>query len=50
VFLSKERWEILDGGSIYWVITGRIVARQRVVDLKPVQKNGRSHFAITYEP
>src|SRR5712672_4419545 len=48
--MPKRRDEILDGGSIYWVIKGRIVARQKIVDLKPVQKNGRSHFAITYEP
>jgi hypothetical protein len=48
--MPKRRDEILDGGSIYWVIKGRIVARQKIVDLKPVQKSGRSHFAITYEP
>jgi hypothetical protein len=48
--MPKRRDEILDGSSIYLVIKGRIVARQKIVDLKPVQKNGRSHFAITYEP
>lgn len=48
--MPKRKDEILDGGSIYWVIRGRIVARQKIVDLKPVQKSGGLHFAITYEP
>lgn len=48
--MPKRRDEILDGGSIYWVIKGRIVARQKIVELKPAQKYGRSHFEITYEP
>jgi hypothetical protein len=48
--IPKRKHEILEGGSIYWIIKGRIVARQKIVDLKPVEKAGRSHFAITYEP
>jgi hypothetical protein len=48
--MPKRKDEIMEGGSIYWAIKGRIVARQKIVDLKPVQKNGGSHFAITYEP
>ena len=47
--MPKRKDEILDGGSIYWIIKGRIVARQKIVDLQPVEK-GRSHFVITYEP
>ncbi|MBV9783404.1 MAG: DUF1489 domain-containing protein [Acidisphaera sp.] len=27
--------EILEGGSIYWVIAGAMVVRQRVVDIRP---------------
>ncbi len=46
----KRKDEILDGGSIYWVIKGRVVARQTIVDLKPVQKNGKPACAIVYEP
>ena len=48
--MPKRKDEILEGGSIYWVIKGWMVARQKIVDLKPVQKAVRSHFAITYEP
>ena len=48
--IPKRKHEILEGGSIYWVIKGRIVARQKIVDLRPVRKNEGSHFAITYEP
>jgi hypothetical protein len=48
--MPKRKDEILEGGSIYWVIKGRIVARQKIVDLKPAQRHGGSHFAVTYEP
>jgi hypothetical protein len=31
----KRAEEILDGGSLYWVIRGLISARQQIVDLEP---------------
>ena len=46
----KRADELLDGGSIYWVIKGHIVARQKLVDLKAVKKEGKPHCAIVYEP
>lgn len=46
----KRRDEILDGGSLYWVIKGQIAARQPIVDLKPAVKNGHPSCAIVYEP
>jgi hypothetical protein len=46
----KRRDDVLDGGSLYWVIKGQIAARQALVDLKPVQKNGVPHCALVYEP
>ncbi len=29
----RRRAEILEGGSIYWVISGTLLARQRIVDI-----------------
>ena len=29
----RRREEVIDGGSIYWVINGSMLARQRVVDI-----------------
>jgi hypothetical protein len=46
----KRRDEILDGGSLYWVIKGQIAARQPIVDLKPAVKHGHPSCAIVYEP
>lgn len=46
----KRRDEILDGGSLYWIIKGQIATRQPIVDLKPAIKNGHPSCAIVYEP
>jgi hypothetical protein len=32
--IPKRDQDLLDGGSIYWVIKGQVQARQRLVDLK----------------
>ncbi len=34
--MPRRRDEIVDGGSIYWVITGVVSVRQRILDLKAV--------------
>ena len=31
----RRRDEIVDGGSIYWVIAGTMLARQRILDIVP---------------
>ncbi|HAK61766.1 MAG: DUF1489 family protein [Pseudomonadota bacterium] len=39
--------ELLDGGSIYWVIRGQIQARQRLLELRPVTDGeGAAHCAL----
>ena len=34
----RRRDEILDGGSLYWVIKGYVLVRQRIVDLEPTSR------------
>ncbi len=46
----KRADEILDGGSLYWVIKGQIAARQRILALRETTKNGVPHCGIVYEP
>lgn len=42
--------EVLSGGSLYWVIKGYICARQRIVELRAVTKNGQPHCALVLDP
>lgn len=43
--------ELLDGGSIYWVIKGLILARQRIAALEAVDRgDGVKRCAIVLEP
>lgn len=45
----KRAEELLDGGSIYWVIKGFIVARQRLLELRPMTYNGEPHCGLVYD-
>ena len=47
--MPKRLDEVLDGGSLYWVIKGQIAVRQRILDLRPVTKNGQPHCGIVYD-
>lgn len=43
--------EVLDGGSLYWVFKGLILARQRIAALEPVAgEDGVTRCAIVLEP
>jgi hypothetical protein len=43
--------EVLDGGSIYWVIKGFIRARQRLLDIRPVTRSdGEPACALVLDP
>ena len=46
----RRRDEVLDGGSLYWVIKGFILVRQRILDLRPARKDdGTPCCAIVYD-
>ena len=46
----KRREEILDGGSIHWVIKGNILCRNKIAALEETTKNGHRACAILMEP
>jgi hypothetical protein len=47
----KRVAELVDGGSLYWVIRGEIACRQRIRDLRPFRdKDGIGRCAIVLEP
>ena len=47
----KRAEEVLDGGSLYWVIRGRICVRHRILRLDPVEdEQGKGYCAIVYVP
>lgn len=47
----KRAEEVLDGGSLYWVIRGRIAARHRILRLdEVVDEQGKPYCAIVYDP
>lgn len=43
--------EVLDGGSLYWVIRGQICVRHRILRLDEVSgDDGKAYCAIVYDP
>jgi hypothetical protein len=47
----KRLEEVLDGGSLYWVIRGRICVRHPILRLDDVRDDkGNAYCAIVYEP
>lgn len=46
----KRAADIVDGGSLYWVIKGQIAVRQRILELKHVVRKGVPHCGIVYDP
>jgi hypothetical protein len=43
--------ELLDGGSLYWVIKGQIAARQTLLDIREVRgKDGPPRCGLVYDP
>ena len=47
----KRGEELLDGGSLYWVIRGQIMCRQRLMAMRPfVDKEGIGRCQLALEP
>jgi len=46
----KRAEELLDGGSIYWVIKGLILCRSQIVGLEETTKNGHKACRIVMRP
>ena len=48
--MPRRREDVLEGGSLYWVIKGVIQVRQRILDLRAVRgDDGISRCDIVYE-
>jgi hypothetical protein len=45
----KRADELLDGGSLYWVIKGQIAARQKLVAVRAVIREGIPHCALVLD-
>ncbi len=48
--MPKRAAEVLDGGSIYWVIKGWLCARQRLIELRPLTLDDGPHCGLVYDP
>jgi hypothetical protein len=49
--VPKRRAELLDGGSLYWVMGGQVRARQRLADLREIRdETGRRACVIELHP
>jgi len=46
----KRGDDLLKGGSLYWVIKGQIAVRQRLLELRPVHREGIPHCGLVYDP
>ena len=49
--MPRRRRELLDGGSIYWVIRGAVLARTRLIDIRPItDAQGIGRCQLVSEP
>ena len=47
----RRRDELLDGGSIYWIIKGKMQARQKIIKMTEVQTyDGETRCGIVLDP
>jgi len=49
--VPARRDQLLDGGSLYWVIRGQVQARQRLLDIRPfVDRDGVGRCRLVLDP
>ena len=49
--VPKRADELTDGGSIYWVIRGQIMCRERILDIRPfTDKDGIGRCRLVLDP
>jgi len=49
--VPKRAAELTDGGSLYWVIRGELMCRQRIRDVRPFRdKDGIGRCALVLDP
>ena len=49
--VPKRADELIDGGSMYWVIRGQVICRQRLIDIRPyVDKEGVGRCQLVLQP
>ncbi len=49
--VPKRAAELVDGGSLYWVIRGEMMCRERILDVRPfVDKDGVGRCALVLAP
>jgi len=49
--VPKRIAELLDGGSLYWVIKGNVQARERLLDIRPfIDDEGISRCRLVLQP
>jgi hypothetical protein len=49
--MPKRAAELVEGGSLYWVIRGEIACRQRIRDVRPFRdKDGVGRCALVLDP
>jgi hypothetical protein len=49
--VPKRAAELIDGGSLYWVVRGEILCRQRLIGVRPyVDKEGVGQCHLVLDP
>ena len=49
--IPRRRDEVLDGGSLYWVIRAKITVRQQIIDIEPfTDVDGINRCRLVFDP